>query len=97
MMAFCALAEGFHKEEAQAQFKVSPDRWELFGQWKIRRKNIVGLFTADFWSNYRLWSTCDKYGMPYSVGWAEHPAPLVNMLRIFDTARIVWQNWKATK
>ena len=41
----------------------------------------------DFWHNAQTWSICEKYGLPYAGGWAQHSSVLIKMLQVFDLAK----------
>lgn len=88
MMAFCLWAEGFAKKEKLEDMKTyPPGRFEIIAdEWKVDRCKIPDYFTSEFWHNLNIWTICKNRGLPYLKGWAEHPAPLIQLLQIFDAA-----------
>jgi len=91
-MAYCLWAAGYSKPERLKSFKHDP-KYELAGgKWKVRRNQIHTYFTDDFWHNLSLYQTFKSCGLPYNIGWAEHPANIIKLIRIFDQADVMWQN-----
>lgn len=55
----------------------------------IRRDKIPEYFSDDNLAAFELWEKFRLFGLPYSGGWAEQPARLVNIIQQLETeARI---------
>ena len=64
-----------------------PGRYEIVSGYKVDRCTIPDYFTDYFWHNAQTWSICEKYGLPYAGGWAQHSSVLIKMLQVFDLAK----------
>lgn len=64
----------------------------IAGKWRIRRNEIRTYFTDDFWHNLAIYQSFKTMGLPFSCGWAEHPKHIVDIIRIFSQAEIVYAN-----
>lgn len=94
-MAYCLWAMGYSTPEMLRTFKVDPS-YEIAGKWKVRRKDIHTYFTDEFWHNLSIYQTFKTMGLPYNMGWAQHPKDIVHLIRIFNAADIIFQNPKAS-
>ena len=91
MMAYCLWAAGRSTPEMLNQFRG--DRaFEIAGKWRVRRNQKHTYFTDDFWHNLSIYQTFKSCGLPYNVGWAEHPKNIIKLIRTFDQADIMYQN-----
>jgi hypothetical protein len=90
-MAYCLWAMGCSKPERLKAFKSDP-KYEIAGKWKVRRNQIHTYFSDDFWHNLSLYQTFKTCGLPYNVGWAQHPKDIINLIRIFEQAEVLYQN-----
>jgi len=93
-MAYCLWAAGYSSEKMLKTFKRDSS-WELAGKWKVRRNEIPKYFTDDLWHNLSIYQTFKSMGLPYNIGWAEHPKDIINLIRIFNAADIMSQNSRA--
>ena len=82
---------GCSKPERLKAFTRDPSP-EIAGKWKVRRNQIHTYFTDDFWHNLSIYQTFKSCGLPYNMGWAEHPANIIELIRIFDQADVMYQN-----
>lgn len=90
-MAYCLWAAGRGSEEMLRNFKHDSS-WEIAGNWRVKRNEIPNYFTDEFWHNLSIYRTFKTMGLPYNIGWAEHPKDIVALIRIFDSADILFQN-----
>ncbi len=48
-------------------------------RWEVRRVDIPGMFNEAFWQAVRVWAAWKQRGWPFSGGWAEQPAHIVEI------------------
>lgn len=69
---------------------------------KVEAEDIPCNTFPDYW-NDELWSAidigmqCEKRGLPFDIGWADHPAWLIDILDVYDTVIDKWRKDKAGK
>jgi hypothetical protein len=51
-----------------------------------KKKDIPGLFDSNFILSYNLWARFKRFGLPFNLGWAEHPAILIDHLEAWEAA-----------
>jgi hypothetical protein len=56
------------------------------GKYRIRKKDVPGYFGDDFLDAYMFYSQYRTFGLPFSCGWAEHPAVMIELIRTFESA-----------
>jgi len=93
-MAYCLWAAGHSTKEMLRAFE-GDSTYEIAGKWKVKRCDIHTYFTDDFWHNLSIYITFKSMGLPYNIGWAEHPKDIVHLIRIFNSADIMFQNSQA--
>jgi hypothetical protein len=68
----------------------------LIGNHIIKRKDIKGYLTPDFYSAYRLWSRIKMYGLPDGTGWLNQPAGAIELIELFDRELALLREKKPT-
>ena len=85
-MAFQLLRKGFGPDYR------CPPRWadkivvvetRLGGQ-KIRRRDIAAMFDEYTRAALDIWAGFHRFGLPYSGGWAEQPAVLMDVISAIE-------------
>jgi len=94
MKAFCLWAAGYSSEEMQRVFRNDPTFEIVAGKWKVARGDIHSYFTDDFWHNLSIYLNFQAMGLPYAMGWADHPKDIVKLIRTFKEADAIWYEWK---
>ncbi len=59
----------------------------LVGNEWVERREVPKFFNEEFWSAYRIYSRFRRFGFPYSGGWEEQPAHIVELIEAMDQAR----------
>ena len=54
------------------------------GEW-VLKNTFPDYWTNELFTYIELWSRYKKYGLPLSIGWAEHPAWIIDVLDTIDT------------
>ena len=68
----------------------------------VEAEEVIYNTIPDTWDN-NLWQAidiglqCEKRGLPFILGWADHPAFLIDILDCFDSAVDKWRKAKAGK
>jgi hypothetical protein len=50
------------------------------------KKEIQDYFADDFWSMLGLWLDYKEFGLPFGVGYADHPDRYIEFIKTFETA-----------
>lgn len=53
----------------------------------IERRKVPEFFNEEYWSALIIYNRYKKFGFPYSGGWAEQPAHLIELIEALDDAR----------
>jgi|6_EtaG_2_1085325.scaffolds.fasta_scaffold01437_3 hypothetical protein len=63
------------------------------GDYVIKRNTIPDYYTQEFVKAYRVWARWNKHGvLPFSGGWMEQPAHVIDVLNMFDPIYGEWQD-----
>lgn len=54
------------------------------GEW-VPRNTFPDYWNDDLWSSIYLWKNWKQFGMPFAIGWADHPAWIVDAISTVDT------------
>ena len=77
--------KGYAEKDISEQLaSLPPDRYELIGDTKIRRRDIPGYFNDEFWECIKIWKNCTTLGLPWSGGWATQPAHIARIIMVCD-------------
>jgi hypothetical protein len=60
---------------------------KFLGGHRIKRWDIPSYFDEDFLACAELVNNFHHYGLPYSMGWAEHPAHVIEVLKMFERVK----------
>lgn len=60
----------------------------------IKRKDIPGLFPPEVRQVIGYYWTAKKYGLPYSGGWAEQPAIIMDIITALDNEDAIIREFK---
>jgi hypothetical protein len=52
----------------------------------VERRLVPELFTDFFWSALGVYNRFKMFGFPFSGGWAEQPAHIVDVIEAFESA-----------
>lgn len=52
----------------------------------MERRDVPGLFSDEYWAALRLWNRYKLFGLPFSGGWADQPAVVVDILEALEGA-----------
>jgi hypothetical protein len=80
------------KAHSKLFLKAPPSRTQVIGEtWEIPRCEMHAYLDQNFYEMYQEWLRYRRYGFRYNGGWAEQPAPYVDILDIFESE---FQRWK---
>jgi hypothetical protein len=58
---------------------------KLWNDIRINRADIPSYWTQYYYSALRIFYRYKRFGLPFSGGWAQQPAYLIDMLELFDS------------
>lgn len=94
-MAFWAWAEGHFTPEGITQLRAVPNKQrEALGGIVVQRNLIPDYCTAEFGLALRIWSDWKRFGLPFPGGWAQQPAPVMAVIRLFEAEFAEWESKK---
>lgn len=50
----------------------------------VEPKQVADYYNDEWWKAHGVWASCRAYGLPFSGGWAEQPARLMDAISIMD-------------
>ncbi len=60
----------------------------MIGDHVLRRSEFREYLDSDFFTAFRLWTRCDRYGLPHGAsGWLEEPGAVIELVELFDGER----------
>jgi hypothetical protein len=94
-VAFAAWCEGNFDPETMKFLRAQPKtRKDVLAGTVVLRRDIPDLLTPEFAQALRVWTDYKRFGLPYHGGWAEQPAPLITLIRLFEGEFQTWQESK---
>jgi len=62
---------------------------------EIIYNTIPETWDTNLWQAIEIGLQCEKRGLPFSIGWADHPAFLIDILDTYESAVDKWRKAKA--
>lgn len=95
--AFWGWLKGLHLQ-AETFRDMPPGAFQLLGGKRVLLRDIPDLYTEEFAEMLGCWLNTKRWGLPFAgLGWAEHPARLMDVLSAFERAHNEWENEKMKK
>jgi len=64
----------------------------------VERRRIPEYFTDEYFDSLRIWNRFKRYGLPFApLGWAEHPAYIIDIIDTFEDTHAAFMNREAEK
>jgi hypothetical protein len=61
----------------------------------VERRRIPEYFTEEYFDALAIWKRYKRYGLPYSIGWAEHPEFIIDIIDIFEDTQAAFNEREA--
>ncbi|MCL2181027.1 MAG: hypothetical protein FWB83_07855, partial [Treponema sp.] len=81
-IGFGLVWDGWHERELNPYYD---NEKLILREWVIKRGEVHGYLSPEFYTAYKLWSRIKRYGWPHGQGWIREPAGLVELVELFDT------------
>lgn len=93
-VAFQGWLEGYHLRDSELR-KMPDDAKKAIAGRAVQLNRFHEYFTEEFSELLSAWMNTKRWGMPFSGGWAEQPARVLDVFAAFEGLFSEWESKEA--